>query len=89
MPYITQNSRIKFLPCIDAVPAMENAGELNFLLTRICLNYLHQHGVRYQYLNDVLGVLTAMPLELNRRVIGHYEDCKKTENGDVYDRFVG
>ena len=77
MPYIKPEDRDRstFQP--------ETAGELNFMLTERILYYLGPHP-NYQKYNDVLGVLTAIQLELYRRKIASYEDTKIIENGDVY-----
>lgn len=74
MPYINQ---IKF----TGVPS--NAGELNYVFTRIAENYL-KCGDSYQKFNDIIGALEGCKLELYRRVVSPYEDTKIKENGDVY-----
>lgn len=59
-------------------------GELNYVLTRVCLGYLFRHGKKYATMNAILGVLAAMSLEFYRRVAADYEDEKIATNGDVY-----
>lgn len=60
-----------------------NAGELNFQITILLIEYFKTHG-RYQAINDILGALEGAKLEFYRRVAAPYEDKKILENGDVY-----
>lgn len=81
MPYIPQAVR-------DAINAelrdVDTAGELNYALTRVILDYLARNGLRYQTINDIRGALVCAGDEFNRRVAIPYEDQKIAENGDVY-----
>lgn len=82
MPYIDKEARKK-LCSIDIFP--DTAGELNYLITEIVLNYLmNGQGENYQAYNDCLGALEGAKLELYRRRIAPYEDVKIKQNGDVY-----
>lgn len=85
MPYIDQNSRKKFNDILEDIKfeGVETAGELNYLISKICLIYIERHGKRYQYLNDIMGALTGVQLELYRRVTAPYEDLKIAESGDI------
>lgn len=58
-------------------------GDLNYVITKLCLAYVEQHGKSYHTLNDITGALECAKLEFNRRLIGPYEDSKIKENGDV------
>ena len=80
MPYITKERRME-LPDNNS-PAF-NAGELNYILTRQCINYFKNNGGRYQQINDVIGALEGAKLEFYRRLVAPYEDKKIEENGDV------
>jgi hypothetical protein len=62
----------------------DNVGELNYLLTELCIAYFRIHGARYQQINDVIGALECCKQEFYRRVAAPYEDEKIKENGDVY-----
>jgi len=89
MPYIKKEDRKKFDVYLEGKSPSEygelcdHAGDLNFLMTRVCLGYVKRHGMRYQTFNDIVGVLTCMVHEFYRRLIGYYEDMKIIENGDV------
>jgi len=85
MPYITQDARDRL--AADGVP--ENAGELNYAVTRLIDAYLTRAAarevrMRYAHLNEAIGVLECAKLELYRRVAAPYEDEKIEESGDVY-----
>jgi len=80
MPYITQEQRKE----IDNGRPPLNAGELNYCITKLILNY--SNGVEcYQNYNDILGALEGAKLELYRRRIAKYENSKIISNGDVTD----
>lgn len=81
MPYINQERRTDLANEDDV---MTHAGELNYLLTQLCVTYLRLKGERYQTYNDIIGALESCKLELYRRKIAPYEDKKRDENGEVY-----
>lgn len=85
MPYIEQAARERMAG--GAEP--ENAGELNYALTRVVDDYLVRLGaqagrLRYAHLNEAIGALECAKLELYRRIAAPYEDAKIDESGDVY-----
>lgn len=80
MPYIKETDRDR----LDEGGNAQNAGELNYALTMLCLNYYEENGSRYQQINDVIGALEGCKLEFYRRLAAPYEDTKIVENGDVY-----
>ena len=86
MPYIDQKRRAPLLlSTVDTVGLKcETAGELNFVLTSICLAALRRHGKSYATLNSIRGALHDVHDEFYRRLVAPYEDQKKEENGDVY-----
>jgi hypothetical protein len=85
MPYIKWLHRERLSKILEALndKPPQTAGELNYLVTMICRKYLEVFGKSYQTMNDIVGALECAKLELNRRVIGPYEDEKIAENGDV------
>lgn len=87
MPYIPQNQRntveaILGDEKLDFVP--QNAGELNFIISTFINNYIVANGLSYAIVNEMVGALECAKMELNRIVIGPYEDLKIRENGPVY-----
>jgi len=82
MPYITQEARVRLLKTNKP----ESVGELNYLITTLCAEYIHEQGIGYSVINDVMGVLSAAQQEFYQRIAAPYEYKKRDENGDVYDR---
>ena len=81
MPYISQKRRT----AIDQYGHQPLfPGELNYLITKICLQYTTAKGDSYSTYNDIIGALECAKLELYRRCVAEYEDGKRTENGDVF-----
>ncbi|HSG82702.1 MAG TPA: hypothetical protein VLC48_10650 [Gemmatimonadota bacterium] len=88
MPYITRERRALYDDRIatlsqqitDATPA----GDLNYMVTRLLLDWLGKRGPSYAALADVVAVLETAKLEFYRRAAAPYEDEKIAENGDVY-----
>lgn len=89
MPYIPQHDREEFefgllvLKGKVQERGLSN-GELNFLLTKLCLMYLDRHGESYNTISDVVKALECCKLEFYRRVAAVYESDKIALNGDVY-----
>ena len=87
MPYIKKENRPEIdklaQPLIEhlkSLPMEDQDGSLNYTVTKIIKNIYPQ---KYFHFNRALGVLSAISLELYRRVVGPYEDTKIKENGDV------
>lgn len=83
MPYIKSEDR----EALDKYPlSVQNAGELNYMFTKIALAYWA--GVNgkqnYQKINDIIGAMEGAKLEFYRKVVVNYEDKKCAENGEVY-----
>ena len=88
MPYIKQARRDQMsLGWVHPERALslmlpQNAGELNYLFTRIALDYFKRNH-NYAGINDIVGALEGCKLEFYRRYVCHYEEEKIAENGDV------
>jgi hypothetical protein len=83
MPYIDKKDRKKFAEGLNALPSALTAGELNYLLTCICQQYIDGQKFCYQTLNDVVGALEGCKIEFYRRIVAPYEGVKIAQNGDV------
>jgi len=91
MPYIKKENRPPYDPGIDSlIEKLSKAdpdakkGEMNYVISRILKGvYGHKDNTRYTNINDAIGVLECVKLELYRRVAAPYEDVKIEENGDV------
>jgi hypothetical protein len=86
-PYVDQGKRRSLDPEIrDLAESIDGPGDLNYAITRLCLNYLAiEEGVGYIDFNEVIGVLECAKLEMYRRAVATYEDRKIAANGDVYN----
>jgi len=85
MPYIKEGVRERFDDNIEALcQSIETSGELNYVMTRIAHEVLNNWGHKYANMNEVIGAIECMKLELYRRVLSPYEDEKIAENGDVH-----
>ena len=85
MPYVSQDTRRRIEPRSGVDPL--TPGELNYLVTTLVNRYVDTVAcgeLRYDIINEVIGVLECAKLELYRRVAAPYEDRKCAENGDVY-----
>ena len=81
MPYIAQDAR----EGIESGEVIDTPGQLNFLITTLCDEYLTQiGGCSYTNLNSIIGVLECVKQEFYRRVVVPYEEQKLKDNGDVY-----
>jgi hypothetical protein len=61
-----------------------SAGELNYQITSLLVEYVLANGLSYQTINDIQGSLRNAGVEFDRRITGRYEKKKIKENGDVY-----
>lgn len=79
------------MPYIKAIRRQEianggfpvTAGELNFVITQICIDYVRNTEKNYQTFNDISGALHNSFQEFYERVIKPYEKEKILENGDL------
>jgi len=83
MPYIPAKDRPKYDVVIAQVPTLQSVGDLNYVLTEICARYLLDRGLRYEYQEDITGVLNHIDGEFKRRLLYPYEDKKIREHGDT------
>ncbi len=93
MPYIPQSERDKLEQSLAELVGVLNqmkasnegshAGQLNYVLTRICLDTLPQPA-RYDDYADRISALEGAKLEFYRRQVAVFEDKKADTNGDVF-----
>lgn len=89
MPYITKQDQARYDVVLGELQkAVDNSGisngDLNYLMTKLGLQYLKQHGTSYNTISDVVKALECAKLEFYRRVAANYEDGKKLQNGDIF-----
>lgn len=80
MPYLEKGVRASLED--GRVPG--EAGELNYLVTKLCDAFLMKTGLSYKNINQAIGALECAKLELYRRIAAPYEDQKCRDNGEVY-----
>lgn len=90
MPYIKEESRAILDYAIMELAARVNqgdgfAGKLNYAISKLFNYTLKDKGLNYANINEMVGALECIKLELYRRVASPYEDEKIELNGDVYD----
>ena len=79
MPYIIPELRNN----VGSESGPISPGELNYLITASCHEYIIRNGLCYATINEAIGVLECAKLELYRQVAAKYENKKKSENGPV------
>lgn len=80
MPYIEKGVRAS----LEDGRKPTEAGELNYLITRLCDEFLMKTAMSYKNINQVIGALECAKMEFYRRIAVPYEDRKIGENGEVY-----
>jgi len=89
MPYIPQQEREELDEIAGAlITILRNGnfrGRLNYFISSVAQGLIEANGLSYSFLNDFIGVLECIKLELYRRVVSPYEDNKILENGDVFE----
>lgn len=85
MPYVEKYDRDRLDFYITNI---ESCGELNYIFTKLIVEYVKYHGKSYQTCNDVVGALDNAKDEFRRRIQHPYEDYKIKSNGDVYTEIL-
>ena len=86
MPYILPERRKKLEEdneITGLISKIENVGELNYCITRLCNEYIGKINTNYQNLNSIIGVIESAKLEFYRRKVSPYEDFMIIKNGDL------
>ena len=85
MPYIEKIDReyYEYILIEAKAQGIATAGDLNYLITKLCNIYLNESGECYKTYNEIIGVLESAKLEYFRRNVAPYENKKIKENGDV------
>lgn len=89
MPYIKKDNKPKFQPVLHEFQDVLKKfgvtdGDLNYLITKLCLAWAKNQGENYSILSDVDKTLSCAQKEFYRRKLAPYEDLKALENGDVF-----
>ncbi len=86
MPYIDKKQRPTFEEAKPLGAKAFTPGQLNYVLTMVCLGYLRENerDIHYQEYSEIIGALECCKLEFYRRKLVSFEDKKIVKNGDVY-----
>jgi hypothetical protein len=83
MPYIKQERRDMVSWIIDNLNAVFShvgvTGNLNYILYKLALRNCHNYAEYAAF----IGELEAAKLEIYRKQIAPYEECKELENGSI------
>lgn len=84
-PYIQPERRPRIDHGVtDALEGIDNPGDLNYAISRLCLGYLAKSTKpSYHRYNSVMGVLACASHELYFRHISPHEAEARKRNGDV------
>jgi len=80
MPYITPDQR-------EALKTRQplNAGELNYAMCMLAVEYVKAKGLSYQTIAEVLAAFEGAKAEFYRCFAAPYEQSKREQNGDVWN----
>ena len=89
MPYILKEDRDALDYAIFDITARilakdGTAGRMNYCISSMINMMIEKKGLSYSNVNEIIGALECIKLELYRRIVAPYEDLKIKENGDVY-----
>jgi hypothetical protein len=86
LPYVDGQARAELDADWREGRLAQTPGELNYVLTKLVIQYAQTKGLSYSTCNDIVGALEGAKAEFQRRVVAPYEDMKIKLNGDVYPR---
>lgn len=82
MPYIKQNDRSSMDHVVDLMDVwdVKADGDLNYILYAFCKRHVNPSYNNYK---NFCGELRQCATEIERRLLGPYEDLKEKENGPI------
>ena len=84
MPYIKKEKRGVIDEKVgELFTLLEAKGDFNYAITSLLHHYVKREGLRYDNLNDAIGIIESVKQEFYRTVVAPYEDTKRKENGPV------
>ena len=81
MPYIDEKERKELANRDNQFPTTK--GQINYLVTRIALQYIDNKGLGYTNISTAIGALIDSAEEIRRRLLNGYEDEAIHRNGDL------
>lgn len=84
MPYISQEERDEIdIKIFELSQCLETKGQMNYAISFLLHQYIKKNGLKYNNINDAIGIIECAKMELYRSIAGPYEDIKIEENGDL------
>jgi hypothetical protein len=84
VPFIEKERRKFYDPHIEEMQKyIITKGELHYIYFKLAMHYIKNHGIRYDTLSDVKGVLHDCADMIHSFLMVMYESMKRSENGDV------
>ncbi|KKM24078.1 hypothetical protein LCGC14_1608680 [marine sediment metagenome] len=84
MPYIKQEKRKELeMPLAKLLFKLNSKGDYNYIITMMLHHFIEKNGLRYEHLNDAMGIVESAKQEFYRTVVAPYEDKKIEENGSI------
>ncbi len=82
MPYIKQNERSAMDQIVNMMDdwGVQADGDLNYILYAFCKRYVKPSYNNYK---NFCGELRQCATEIERKLLGPYEDLKEKENGSI------
>lgn len=81
MPYL-EETRKEALD--NKLISPDKGGDINYLVTQLCQEFLELKGESYATYNEIIGALECCKFEFYRKKIAPYEDKKEIQNGTVW-----
>lgn len=86
MPYIRPNERAAIDELVNELCGLKlEPGSINYVITRIIVDYVKRNGLSYNVLATALSIFEAAKLEYVDRLMKPYEEKKRIGNGDVLE----
>ncbi len=88
MPYIPKERRKELDGLIEGLSEelrkTDSVGDYNYTISLLLHKMIIGRGrLRYQTVNDIIGILGGVKTELNENIFIPYEKIKRSENGPV------
>lgn len=90
MPYIPKDRRLALWgqSKIDHDSYVKTKGELNYWITESLIDFINTYGISYHSISDAANAAKDAAIELERRLLGPYEDKMAKKNGDLYKELI-
>ena len=74
MPYIKQENRKTIDKALEQImEVIKDKGDYNYVITKLLHHYIRENGLRYNNLNDAIGIIECVKQEFYRKIVSDYE----------------